>query len=45
MHDKNDRMESVQRAQKYLNAFENKYSHRDSTMKPYLEFYQVCAAA
>ena len=45
MHAKNGRMESAQRAQQYLDALENKYSHGDSTMKPDLECYQVCAAA
>ena len=45
IHANNFIMESVQRAQQYLDALVNKYSHRDSTMKPYLEFYQVCAAA
>ena len=42
MHAKNDRMKLAQRAQQYLDASENKYSHRDLTMKIDLECYQVC---
>ena len=38
-------MESAQRAQKYLDALENKYSQGEPAMKPYLEYSQVCATA
>ena len=44
MHAKNGRIEYAQRAQQYLDALENIYSHGDSTMNTDPEYYQVCVS-